>query len=298
MPYRLLDLRLFRYAMVSAEHGSFRRAAAALNMQQSSVSKGVRSLEDRVGTPLFERSHAGVRPTPAGETFLQEAALGFDHLERAMQRLGAIQRGERGELTVAASVPFLLVGDAFEQFREKHRGVSVEMVEGTCDASVALVGQRKADVAFVTRISANGVAQSLHLRDERLIAVLPSSHPLAKARAVMLEELVSETIILGASGLGPEVADQVKRHLANSAGGPSLQLHRTGQCDVVNMVARGFGISIVVGHLRYPAPEGVVLLPLAGMSLIPIHAVWMAANPNPALKAMLAMVRRATSDRN
>lgn len=48
MPDRLLDLRLFRYALTSAEHGSFRRAAAR-----------VRSLEDRVKAKLFERDHSG-----------------------------------------------------------------------------------------------------------------------------------------------------------------------------------------------------------------------------------------------
>ena len=116
-----LDIRLFHYALASAQHGSFRRAAAALNLQQSTMSRGVRILEHRVGAALFERSHAGIRPTPAGERFLEEAALGFDHLERATQRIRAAQRGEAGEITVAASVPFALLGAAFERLRVQHR---------------------------------------------------------------------------------------------------------------------------------------------------------------------------------
>ena len=112
MPDRILDLRLFRYALTSAEHGSFRRAAAALNVQQSTVSRGVRNLEHRVGAELFERGHAGIRPTPAGDRFLEEAIRGFDHLERAMQRVIAVQRGEHGDLTVGLSVPIVLLGRA------------------------------------------------------------------------------------------------------------------------------------------------------------------------------------------
>ncbi|MDB5203925.1 MAG: hypothetical protein JWP26_3824 [Devosia sp.] len=47
MPERIRDLRHFHYALASAEHGSFRRAAAALNVQQSTVSRGViRQLKD------------------------------------------------------------------------------------------------------------------------------------------------------------------------------------------------------------------------------------------------------------
>lgn len=297
MPDHSLDFRLFRYAITSADHGSFRRAAAALNIQQSTVSRGVRSLEHRVGAPLFERSHAGIRPTPAGERFLQEAALGFEHLDRALQRIGAVQRGEHGELIVAASVPFLVLGDVLERFRDEHRTVSVEMVEGSCNEGVVLVQQRKADIAFVTRASSDGAVRSLYLREEQLIAVLPNGHPFASARAVMLEELRSEKFILGAGGLGPEVADYLRRHMARSGSGLNLQPHRIGQYDLINMVARGFGITVVVGGLLNTAPEGVVLVPLAGRSCLSIHAVWMASNANGALKAILGIVRRTASAR-
>lgn len=78
MPGQVIDFRLFRYALVAAEHGSFRRAATTLNVQQSGVSRGVKNLEHRLGTELFVRGPAGVRPTPAGDRFLKEAALGYN----------------------------------------------------------------------------------------------------------------------------------------------------------------------------------------------------------------------------
>lgn len=289
-----LEFGLFRYALAAADHGSFRRAAAALEVQQSSVSRGVRSLEHRVGTSLFERSHAGVRPTPAGEKFLQEAMLGFDHLERAMHRVTAVQRGEHGELTIAISVPFALLGDTVARFREKHRGVSIEMVEGTCDTGIMLVEQRKSDIAFVTRVSANGAARSLHLRDERMAAVLPKSHRLARQLETRLDELGSEMFILGAGSLGPRVAAHLKSEMSRSGAGPNLQFHRIGHCDVLNMIAWGFGITIDVGCPDHPAPlDGLVRVPLAGMHTIPVQAVWMAANPNPALKTLIKLLRKA-----
>lgn len=293
MPDFFLDLRLFRYALASAEHGSFRRAADALNVQQSSVSRGVRSLEHRVGAALFERSHTGIQPTPAGRRFLQEAALGFDHLERAMRRIGAVQRGEQGELTVAASVPFPLLGDIFERFRNEHRGVSLEIVEGTCTGCAMLVQQRRADIAFVTNAPADGATRSLHLRDERMIAVLPNSHRLASARAVMLTELRAERFILGANGLGPEVADYLERQMARSNKKPDLQLLRVSQCNLISMVARGFGITIVIGRHSQAGPEGIVLVPLARRSSMPVHAVWLASTANPALKCLLKIARES-----
>jgi DNA-binding transcriptional LysR family regulator len=298
VPDRILDLRLFRYALASAEHGSFRRAAAALNVQQSTVSRGVRSLEHRVGAELFERDHAGIRPTPAGDRFLEEATLGFDHLKRALQRAEALQRGEHGELSASVSVPFSVIGDFFERFRAGHGGVSVEIVESTSSASWALVQQRSVDVAFVAKVHGNGAPRSLYMRDERVMAVLPRSHPLAGARRLSVAELRRERFILGASGAGPDLQEYLSKRMAKWGVEPRVQLHRVGQCNLINMVALGFGVTIVIGKPPYAAADSVVLVPLAGRSVLSLHAVWLESNPNPALKALLDIVRASAEPGN
>lgn len=288
MPDHFVDFRLFHYALTSAEHGSFRRAAAALNVQQSTVSRGVRNLEHRVGAELFERSHAGIRPTPAGDRFLQEATLGFDHLRRAMRHAEALNRGEHGEVTVGVSVPFIVFGELFERFREEHAGVAVEIVESTTSASWALVQQRRVDMAIVARLRENGGLQSLHLGDESMLAVLPRSHPLAGARRLSIEDLRHEEFILGASGLGPDIKEYLASRMAKWSIEPRVQLHRAGQCDLINMVALGFGVTIVVGPPC--AADGIVFVPLAGSNAISLWAIWTDSNPNPALKGLLDIV--------
>jgi DNA-binding transcriptional LysR family regulator len=294
MPDHFLDFRLFQYALISAEHGSFRRAAAALNLQQSTVSRGVRNLEHRVGAALFERSHAGIRPTLAGDRLLQEATLGFDHLRRAMRHAEALNRGEHGQLTVGVSMPFIVFGDLFERFREEHGGIAVEIVESTTSANWALVQQRRVDMAIVARSRENGGLQSQHLGDERMLAVLPRSHPMAGARALSIEDLRHEEFILGASGLGPDIKEYLARRMAKWGIEPRIQLHRAGQCDLINMVALGFGVTVVVGPPR-AAAEGVVLVPLAGRNFISFRAIWMDSNPNPALKGLLNIVQERIS---
>ncbi len=291
MPDLAFDFRLFRYAFASAEHGSFRRAAAALNIQQSTVSRGVRSLEHRVGATLFERDHAGIRPTPAGDRFLEEANMGFNHLKRAMERAEALQRGEHGEITVGVGVPFMLLGDLFERFGEDHGNVSVEIVESTSSASWTLVKQRKVDVAFVARPCKYAEPRSLHLRDEPMIAVLPRSHHLAGSRKLSLKDLRLERFILGAGGFGPDIEEYLARRMAKWGVEPRLQLHRVGQCDLINMVALGFGVTIVVGPPPRAAADDVALVPLAGKDVLSLWATWMESNPNPALKGLLDVMR-------
>lgn len=284
-----VDFRLVRLALASAQHGSFRQAAAALNVQQSWVSRGVRALEHRVGVVLFERSHTGIRPTPAGNRFLEEVAIGFDQLERAVQRISGRQCGE---LSIVTSVPLYALGDVFERFRREHVSVLLEMVGENCRGAALLVQQRKVDLAFVTRVPTGEPVQSMHVHDERMIVVLPRSHQLAGARSLALAELQSETFIVGTGGLGPALADYLRQHMVGVNGELRLHQHRIGQCDLVSMVASGFGITIIVGRISCHAPKDVAFVPLNAGAKLPINAIWLDANSNPALKSLLVILRQ------
>lgn len=225
---------------------------------------------------------------------MEEAALGFDHLTRALERAEALQRGEHGELKVSVSVPFSLLGDVFERFRASHGGVSVELVESTSGASAALAQQRSVDVAFVGQFHGNGAVQSLHLQDEHMMAVLPKSHALAGAHKVSFEDIRGERFILTTSGVGPDLQEHLTKRMAKPGFEPRVQLHRVGQCNLINMVALGFGVTIVIGTPPRAATDGVVVVPLAGRNVMSLHAVWMESNANPALKALLNIARTAT----
>ena len=68
MPF---DIRQLRYAIAAADHGSFYRAARALDIEQSTLSRNILKLERAIGMPIFERSRSGVTTTLAGSTFLR-----------------------------------------------------------------------------------------------------------------------------------------------------------------------------------------------------------------------------------
>src|ERR1700744_5677949 len=86
-----------------AQHLSFRRAAAALNVTPSAISQAVRALEGRVGAALFIRTTRSVGLTEAGEQFLARAKPAFEELVAA----GEVARdlGGRASGLLRVSVP-------------------------------------------------------------------------------------------------------------------------------------------------------------------------------------------------
>jgi DNA-binding transcriptional LysR family regulator len=53
-----VDLRHLRYAVAAADGGSFRRAARAMNVQESAINWGIRDLEEEIDAALQEDSEA------------------------------------------------------------------------------------------------------------------------------------------------------------------------------------------------------------------------------------------------
>lgn len=118
----LAALRVFEAA---GRHGSFTAAASELGVTPSAVSHGVRTLEDRLGIPLFRRDARGLSLTPAGEELLAEATRAFDGLARAMQRL-TDSRGRAG-LRISSAPTFAArwLLPRLPRLRRDHPGLSV-----------------------------------------------------------------------------------------------------------------------------------------------------------------------------
>src|SRR5260370_12765398 len=62
-----------RYLVAIADHGNFTRAAAELHVSQPALSQRIRQLEEMLGTQLLDRTGRTVRPTDAGQAYIEHA---------------------------------------------------------------------------------------------------------------------------------------------------------------------------------------------------------------------------------
>jgi DNA-binding transcriptional LysR family regulator len=189
-----------------AEAGSFSEAARRLGISPSAVSQAVRSLEERLRTPLFRRSTRSLSLTDVGNDYLLAAAPALSQLRQAAEE--ASGRGGRpsGPLRLTMPrAPFdLLIAAALVAFQDAYPDVNLEIavearlidiVKQGYDAGLRYGNCLDRDMVAVPvarRSEAILVASPAYLQD-RGKPNLPSD--LLKHRAVMCRSQITGLII-------------------------------------------------------------------------------------------------------
>ena len=146
MPF---DIRQLRYAIAAADHGSFYRAARALDVEQSTLSRAILKLERSLGSDLFIRTRAGVTITAIGHQFLGHARLMVINADRMVAITRAAGKGRAGRLTVGfnSSVSAGNLRATLVAARRENPDVDINGVEDDRAALFAGLGPRLAKIA-------------------------------------------------------------------------------------------------------------------------------------------------------
>lgn len=122
-----------RLALISsfvavAERASFAKAADALNVMPSTVSRHVARLESILNVRLLSRTTRRVVPTEAGQLYFQECRSLLDRLSQADSLVAAFSHEAKGLLRVSMPVALGLrhLTSALIEFRARHPGIQLE----------------------------------------------------------------------------------------------------------------------------------------------------------------------------
>jgi DNA-binding transcriptional LysR family regulator len=288
------------WALVIADHPSFRAAARELGVRHASVSRRLRDLEDSLGATLFERSRRGLKITHAGANFIQQARDAFQQLQHASRTAGKAGRGETGHLSIGIQ-PSMGAGflrELLQAYSERYTDVTIEFVEGLAPADlVARVQDRKLDVAFVHDAAYATDCDVVPLWQERLFVALPAGHRLEDRTAIGWPALRNEHFIINRASCDRELCEQVIRHLSQHT--PMIEKLKVSGDTLMHLVGIRRGLTITSEAAVSTSYPAVIFRPISGEdAMIRFSAVSLQSNGNPALRRLLSLARaRAKKER-
>lgn len=187
-----------RYLLKVADLGSIRRAADALNVAASAVNRQILNLEHEVGTPLFDRTAKGVRPTDAGRLLIRharETLSGYAHVMAEINGLAGEHVGEVGLIGLASAIETLLPPAMVELARD-YPGIDLRLVEADPAQAVAGLKAQNFELAILFVDRRNHEFQMLAQLETAIGAVMRSDHPLARRQSVTLTECAEHDVVM------------------------------------------------------------------------------------------------------
>src|SRR5258707_5406905 len=193
-----MEIHQLRYFCAVVRAGNFTRAAEQLGIAQPSLSQQIRTLEKQIGNPLFERLGRSVRLTAHGEALRQRAADILQQVAEAKSCLDQLQEGVRGKLRVGVIptiMPYLIapqVGAFSNGFPE----VDLQFTEDTTPHLVEQLQSGDLDLAVSGLPVRNPDIVCSELMREPLFLAVSEKHPLAREKAIDLQDLRGERFML------------------------------------------------------------------------------------------------------
>lgn len=280
MQFDTADLKIF---VAAAEHGSLTSASNECHLALAAISKRIGKLEEQLGSALFIRSKSGVELTPGGRVFLGYARDWLYDLQLMNAELQEHAKGFRGLIRVAANTNAMLgfLPELAGNYLSTHKNVDIRIEEVLSTEVIRRVSEGRADIGiFAATVEANHL-ELFPFREDLLVAVMSSSHPLAARTSLGFEEIVDEDFVtLDKQAAIQTFLDEKARQL-----GKSLHVRvATRSFDAVARFAQcGFGIGII------PRSSSKRIFPSNDLTIIPLKDDWAIRHLKIAVRSMATL---------
>lgn len=238
-----LTLKHLRYSDALARTGHFGRAAADRAVTQPALSMQIRELEDRLGTPLFERGARQVRLTAFGEVFAPRVRA----ILRAVDELPDLARAASNPLVgrlrigiIPTVAPYLLP-TLVQCLTSRFPGIDLHLRETVTPVLLRELTAGALDAAIVALPLSEPSLTEVPLFSERFVLVrqpgdqgkpVPDRAELQTMRLLLLEE-------------GHCFRDQALSFCGLAGARPQDLLDASSLATLVQMVGAGLGVTLI-----------------------------------------------------
>lgn len=257
-----MDIRKYEVLLRAVDLGNLTRAGEELGYTQSGVSHMLKSLEDDFGFPLLLRGRRGVSLTAEGkeiEPVLREILKCQVRLSQLVDELNGL---ESGHVSIAAltSVSLHWLPRIIKKFHTTYPNIKVELRrEDGVKQARELLEKNHVDLAFISH-QKNLNFDWIHLREDRLMAVMPMDYPEIEGSLFPMSRFETEPFLMTEFGHDYDIYDALDtNNIMVKFGFSPMDDHVT-----MSMVESGLGLSILPELLLKNNAYQIRTMPLEG----------------------------------
>ncbi len=242
----LPTIKQLQYLVALRQHGHFGRAAEASFVTQSTLSAGLRELENLLGVVLVERTRRVVRFTPLGQKIAEKALRVLRESEELTDMARAEGKPLHGELrlgVIPTIAPFLLPA-MLPRLRGEWPNLKLFLREETSQAACDALHRGQLDCVLLAMPYSCGDVDKAPLFDDRLFVAFPRGE--APPEAIVEPGAIDEHRLLML-----EDGHCLKDHALAACNRPEMRAEATmmgtSLHTLVQMVDNGLGVTFVPG---------------------------------------------------
>jgi DNA-binding transcriptional LysR family regulator len=251
-----VDLRQLTALVTVAEVGSVTKAAQLLHLVQPAVTRQIRTLEEEVGVPLFDRTRQGMTLTGAGEVLVERARRALHELDLARTEIRPAPPGDmRGIVRVGLleSVIDVLAEPLATAVARRHPGIELRLLTAYSGYLRDWLDSGDVDLSMLYNLDDTASLSVVPLLRERLWAVAPPGAGLSPDQPVPWEDVLARPLVLPVSGHGLRALIDLARSRVATEPGPQPRV--TVQTNSMQLQKK----LVLAGH-------GWTVLPAAGVA--------------------------------
>lgn len=267
------SLKQFHYFIHIVENGSFSQAAERLYIAQSALSRQIKLLEDDCGFLLFDRTERKIKLTAAGQVLYQNLKNQLLQIQQSIEQAQRIAKGQGRTIRIAHSSSILLSQDKLDAFASliQHFAIDIELVTLSSEHQIQALEQGKIDIGFIRPPVLHHLDNLMHdaiYHSALFVAVQRQDAFFQNKQSIAVAELKNQKFVatphLQRGGLSYLAANLCLSHGFQ----PQPAKLRSRKLKQLDLIAQGFGISIVPEEFKTCLPANVKLIALENIQLL------------------------------
>jgi LysR family hydrogen peroxide-inducible transcriptional activator len=239
-----MTLQELRYLVALADSGHFGQAAEACFVSQSTLSTGLKKLEDFLGVVVFDRSLKRVAPTPIGREIVESARRIVEEAAR-IREVANYAKDPMDRAVHLGVIPTLgpyYLPHVLTQVRVAYPKLRLLLREEMTPHLLEHLNEGKLDAGLLALPIHDPNLEVVPLFVEPFLAAVPVDHPLAGQKAISLDELAAAGLLLLEEGHC--LRDQALE-ACHLQGMENEEIRATSLETLRQMVAMGLGVTLI-----------------------------------------------------